>query len=372
MKRFAIFFPQFHKIKVNDEAWGFGFTDWSLVATANAFNFWNRRAPQSGFYDLSEIEVLQERFDAAAFAGLDGFGIYHYYFEDGPELDAVESGLRSIKLANNFSYFFIWANEDWSKRWAGKDTELLKTLSKKPSREQIRNHVAYLKPFMERDCYTKLHGRPMFIIYRPDFFEDPIVTLANYREEFELAGISPVFGFFLKNMSEVSYSNIFDFCYLFEPRLYQNFRGVRNNRLFHILVKKLMHSISYQRFEYLSRLFGKFLNRKSQSAIFLKFLAYFKSFDRGNLAASLNCPVQNVLTCGWNNAPRYRERFNEILEVPTEEQFSSLIEIAINDKRMSSDIPLMCNAWNEWSEGAAIEPCCYLGDFLLNVYVGKK
>lgn len=372
MKRYAIFFPQFHHTKVNDEAWGYGFTDWSLVATANAFDYWKRRAPECGFYDLSNEKVVQERFEAAEKSGLDGFGIYHYHFEDGPELEAVEKYLRAADFGGNFSYFFIWANENWSKRWAGKDTEILKIVSKKPSREQIRNHVTYIKPFMEKGCYARLNGRPMFVIYRPDFFEDPVATLKCYREEFENAGISAAIGYFLKNTSEVSYSNIFDFCYLFEPRLYQNSIGLRNNRFIHILVKKLTHFISYRRFEYLSDLVGKFLNQSSKSRPFLKFLDYFVSSERVALVKSIGCPVQNVLTSGWNNAPRYRERFNEIVQVPSEVQFSSLVEVAINDKYISPDIPLMCNAWNEWSEGAAIEPCSYLGDFLLNAYIGKK
>jgi hypothetical protein len=372
MKKYAIFFPQFHQVKVNDLAWGKGFTDWALIATANAFDYWSRRAPACGFYDLSNKGVVKERFQEAADAGLDGFGIYHYRFEDGPELASVERYLSNALIPEGFGYFFIWANENWSKRWAGKDTELLKVVSTTPSREQIRTHVAYLAPFMKKESYTKFNGRPMFVIYRPDFFEDSVATLACYRQEFEHAGINPAIGFFLKSTSEASYSKLFDFCYLFEPRLYQNFSGLRNNYFVHLLVKKLLHSISYSKLEYLSGLAGKFLNQASQSRPFSKFLDYFGSPERRALFNSLKCPVQNVLTSGWNNAPRYRERFNEIIQVPSGEQFSLLVTMAVNDDRVSQEIPLMCNAWNEWSEGAAIEPCSYLGERLLNAYIGKS
>lgn len=372
MKKFAIFFPQFHQVKVNDLAWGTGFTDWALVATANAFNYWNRRAPACGFYDLSKDGVIQERFKEAAEAGLDGFGIYHYRFDDGPELEAVERYLENANIPGDFSYFFIWANENWSKRWAGKDTELLKVVSTKPTREQVRDHVAYLKPFMQQECYTKLDGRPMFVIYRPDFFADVTATLSTYKQEFELAGVDPSIGYFLKSTTEVDYSKIFDFCYLFEPRLYQNFSGIRKNYFVHFIVKKLIHSISYSKLEYLSGFAGKFLNQRSSSSPFSKFLRYFCSNDRSVLVTSLKCPVQNVLTSGWNNAPRYREQFNEIVQVPSSEQFSSLVAMASNDEKVSQKIPLMCNAWNEWSEGAAIEPCSYLGGRLLNAFIGKK
>lgn len=371
MKRYAIFFPQFHRVKVNDEAWGDGFTDWALVATANAFDYWNRRAPACGFYDLSNPNEVQAQFASAASAGLDGFGIYHYRFEDGPELDAVERYLRDANLPERFGYFFIWANENWSKRWAGKDTELLKVISTKPTREQVRDHVNYLKPYMENTHYTCIDGKPVFVIYRPDFFLNPAETLNFYREEFQLAGIDPAIGYFLKSSSEIEYSKLFDFCYLFEPRLFQNFSGLRKNRFVHLAVKKLIHTISYSKVEYLSSVAGKFLNRGSQSRPFSQLLEYFGSAERKKLVDALVCPVQNVLTCGWNNAPRYRDRFTEV-KTPTPEQFSSIVADSLADPGCSDHIPLLCNAWNEWSEGAAIEPCSYLGDALLRSYLDSN
>ena len=132
MKRYAIFFPQFHQTKVNDLAWGHGFTDWALVSVANVFDYWKRRSPVSGFYDLADSQAVESQFLNAAQAGLDGFGIYHYWFEDGSELGAVERYIAQAKLPDNFAYFYIWANESWSKRWAGKDTEILKSVSTEP------------------------------------------------------------------------------------------------------------------------------------------------------------------------------------------------------------------------------------------------
>lgn len=374
MRRFAIFFPQFHQTKVNDEAWGVGFTDWSLVGSANAFRYWKRRAPACGFYDLSVEHDVRSRFIDASKAGLDGFGIYHYRFEDGPELTAVERYLSNAlaPVPTDFGYFFIWANEDWSKRWAGKDTEILKVVPKSPSLEQIRDHVAYLKPFMLQKCYARVDDQPMFVFYRPDFFDDPSTTIATYRREFESVGISPKLGYFAKNTSESELSNMFDFCYLFEPRLYQNFQGIRGNRLVHRVSSILSKTIPYSYWEYISNMAVRFLKQDSNTSSFDKFLEYFESDIRRNFVKSFDCVVQNVLTCGWNNAPRYRERSNEIVQVPNRMQFTTLVSLATNDQTTSNSIPLLCNAWNEWSEGASIEPCVYLGNYLLNIYVEKN
>jgi hypothetical protein len=371
MKRYAIFFPQFHKIKVNDLAWGYGFTDWSLVSVANAFDFWKRRAPMSGFYDLADEQVIERQFSSAAQAGIEGFGIYHYWFEDGSELGAVERYLSHAILPDNFDYFYIWANESWSKRWAGKDTEILKTVPATPSAEQVREHVCYLKPFMESDSYTHVLGRPLFVIYRPEFFRDVEATLGLYREEFAKIGHNPLIGFCLKSLSDAEYAKMFDFCYLFEPRLFFNFSGVRKNKFVHSIYKKIMHAVPYKQAEKMSVMVGKFLNVASKTYSFNIFLKYFASAERNQLIEKLNCPTQNILPCGWNNAPRYRKQFTE-LQVPYANQFAAMLGNALCNKRCASDIPLLCNAWNEWSEGAAIEPCHYLGDALLKSYLSVE
>lgn len=368
MKKYAIFFPQFHQVDVNDTAWGYGFTDWALVATANAFDMWPRRAPATGFYDLANPEHIEAQFSKAAAAGVDGFGIYHYRFDDGPELDAVERYLKSASLPDNFNYFYIWANESWSKRWAGKDTEVLKFVSTNPSREKISEHVAYLAPYFFLPSYTRVGDRPLFVIYRPDFFEDTQFVLSCYREEFRKVGLDPLIGFCFKHASDIAYSGIFDFCYLFEPRLFFNFYGVRRFTIVSKIFKKLVHFLPYQKAEFLSNFIGKLVRRGSTSYSFSRFFEYFLSAERKQLLESLACPPQNILMSGWNNAPRYRNNFTAV-ETPNACQFSEMLTHALMDPNCSKEIPLLCNAWNEWSEGAAIEPCHFLGDGLLNAYV---
>jgi hypothetical protein len=373
MKKYAIFFPQFHQVKVNDDAWGYGFTDWALVSTANAFDIWKRRCPAAGFYDLSKTDEVSARFEEAAKAGLDGFGIYHYWFEDGPELDAVERYLHRGIVPEKFKYFFIWANENWSKRWAGKESEIIKFVSTSPSREQVRKHVEYLKPYMDSESYTRVLDRPLFVVYRPEFFRDPVHTFNLYRDEFKRAGVNPLIGYFVKSTSDVEYSKTFDFCYLFEPRLFFNFRGLRKSKLIHSIYSRILQSIDYSKAEYLSEKIGQILRKTSETYSFKCFLEYFLSKKRKNLVSTLKCSSQNVLTCGWNNAPRYRDRYTKV-EVPTQDQFLQMLEASntipgCSEHHSLENIPLLCNSWNEWSEGAAIEPCQYLGDWLLKAYV---
>jgi Glycosyltransferase WbsX len=370
VKRYAIFFPQFHQVTVNDQAWGYGFTDWALVSCANAFNYWNRRFPQRGTYDLSDRSVANEVFQSAATSGLNGFGIYHYRFDDGPELHAIEDYLLGANIPENFGVFFIWATENWTRRWAGKDTELLKSISPTPSRDMIRAHVHYLKPYMEAKYYTKFNGRPMFVIYRPEIFQDVASTLKCYKEEFTSAGLNPSIGYCLKSAADVEYSKLFDFCYLFEPRLFFNFRGFRKTKWIHNFYAKILHYFDYSKIEYISSLVRKIIGGKKQSFPFSVFLNYFSSEERAKIVIEIECPKQDILTAGWNNAPRYRDQYTEV-EVPSAEQFELMLNYSLQNPVMSKELPLLCNAWNEWSEGAAIEPCAYLADMLLNSYLAE-
>ncbi|MEF8701650.1 MAG: glycoside hydrolase family 99-like domain-containing protein [Candidatus Accumulibacter sp. UW26] len=368
MEKYAIFFPQYHQVDVNDAAWGRGFTDWALVAAANAFDLWQRRAPACGFYDLSDKVIVSRLFQEAADSGLDGFGIYHYRFEDGPELTAVEVFLEECSLPADFGYFFIWANENWSRRWAGKDTELLKTVPTQPSRDQIRSHVNYLKPFMQAEGYKRIDGRPLFVVYRPEFFVDPLQAARLYREEFNSAGIDIALAYFLNSPADGEYSRAYDFGYLFEPRLFFRMTGIGRSRMVTTIFRWLTHALPYSYLEALSELVRTLSGRKSARHEFSTFLKYFGSTERQAIVQAMACPVQNVLTCGWNNAPRYRDRYTA-LAVPSARQFQEMLELACSDAGMCEKLPLLCNAWNEWSEGAALEACAYLGTTLQESYL---
>jgi hypothetical protein len=87
-----------------------------------------------------------------------------------------------------------------------------------------------------------------------------------------------------------------------------------------------------------------------------KFLSYMSSMERAALLAATKKPWQEVISPGWNNTPRYGNRFTALQ--PLEPlSFGTLVREAIH----KSDLPPLLNAWNEWSEGAAIEPCAYMG-----------
>ena len=89
MKIIAMYLPQFHTVKENNEWWGEGFTDW--VSTRNAIKlFENHYQPHvplnEYYYDLLQKETMIWQSNLMKQYGVDGACMYHYWFKDGRQI----------------------------------------------------------------------------------------------------------------------------------------------------------------------------------------------------------------------------------------------------------------------------------------------
>jgi hypothetical protein len=361
MKPYSIYFPQFYPIPTNDKAWGVGFTDWTLVANANLRERWSRRAPLRGFYDGADSLVHSAQMEEMVASGLGGMAVYHYWFYTHQELSAFEQTLLNGGDRNDLPWFLIWASEDWSRRWLGDSSRIL-TLNNEPSRADIELHCHYLLACFERPSYFRWCDRPLFVWYNLDHFKFPEKVIKQYRECFQALGVEVAMGSFLKKPFENKYSTLTDVTYLFEPRLF-----------FH--QQRLVRSVAKPILDVSKRLFGENVVRRllistervRKGRIFSaqEFLDYWRSQERLELISSLPGSIQEVLSPGWNNTPRYGEYFTALEDIRPE-YFSELINTA---KLKNPSLPPLINAWNEWSEGAAIEPCAYFGRRYLDMFI---
>lgn len=357
MDKFAIYFPQFYPTEINDETWGKDFTDWHLVSYANAHNLWQRRAPKKGFYSGNCKSVLDDQIDEAIKYGLSGFAVYHYYFDQCRELDFAENQLAKT---NKLQWFLIWANENWSKRWIG-DHSVIRTLSRDPDEGFIRRHVTLLVESFRSTNYYKIEGRPLFVIYNLSHFDDPVKTISKYREIFREFDLDPYIIGMIKVKDDFRVLEYLDGAYLFEPRYFFNIQRLARGRV----SARVMDLLRRNRLNYTANFLLRVLDMFQQRGASYNWKEFLDHMSRSNEFIKKRyglSEIQWILSPGWNNSPRYGKKYTE-LKVPGTEDFQA----ALAKVRPNSKLPVLLNAWNEWSEGAAIEPCHYLDDKLIRI-----
>jgi hypothetical protein len=192
-KVLAFYLPQYYSFPENDKWWGKGFTEWTNVARgAPRFkNHYQPRIPRDlGFYDLLSSETICRQVEMARGAGLFGFVFYFYWFNGLRLLEKPLDKFLSDPILD-FPFCLMWANENWTRRWDGFDDHVLMKQNYDPNHE-----VALIKTFINyfRDTrYIRIERRPLLMIYRPGLFPDAAETFRRWRRLFsEIANENPL------------------------------------------------------------------------------------------------------------------------------------------------------------------------------------
>jgi lipopolysaccharide biosynthesis protein len=329
----AFYLPQFHTIPENDAWWGRGFTEWVNVTRALP-QFEGHSQPRLpgdlGYYDLRNPRVMHEQARLAHEYGIGAFCFYFYWF-DGKTL--LEAPLRqwlddpSIKLP----FCLCWANENWSRRWDGRAGDVL--IGQSHSADDDIAFIAHVSRYLRDPRYLRVDGRPMLLVYRPGLLPDVAATAARWREWCRDHGIGEIHIAYVQGFERPDPRDIgFDAAVEFPPNL-----SAPPN----ITARQSLLNPDYE---------GQALDWRAVADDYLK---------RG-LAPY---PLYPGVNCGWDNEPRRSGKGRTYLYASPQAYREWLADTMA--RRQAEIAPgdrfVFINAWNEWAEGAVLEPDARLG-----------
>jgi lipopolysaccharide biosynthesis protein len=333
----AFYLPQFHPIPENDEWWGRGFTEWHNVTRAAPLfrgHYQPHLPADLGFYDLRLAETRELQAQLARAHGIHGFCYWHYWFEgrrllQRPFDDVLVSGKPELPFC------LAWANESWSRRWLGEEMAVLAEQTYSASDDL--GHARWLLSALADARAIRVHGRPLFLIYRPRHLPDPRRTTDVIRHECVRAGLpDPYLVGIDAHCPGTDCREIgFDGTLRFEPQL-------------GLLPLALDDGPSWAR---LRRNLGAGVPSRE-----LKIYDYVEARRLMN-ARRLEHPYFPTVFVGWDNTPR-RGRAGVIVTGNTPERFGRALEEAVETvtSRAPDEHLIFVNAWNEWAEGNHLEP----------------
>ena len=338
----AFVLPQFHPIKENDEWWGKGFTEWTNVAKAQPL-FKGHYQPQLpsdlGFYDLRLEEAREAQAAIAKEHGIYGFCYYHYWFNGKRLLNyPVDDMLRLQKP--DMPFMLCWANENWTRRWDGKEHEIL--IKQEYSFEDDANHMRWLcKNVFPDKRYIRVDDCPVFMVYRHELFPDIKRTADIWRDvavnEFGYKDLYLCIteSFNIRTTPETIH---FDANVEFSPHsvMQVKIKASKKDVLFERLKLKKKRKLDICDFE---RGVQKCINRKPPS---------YKLF--------------RSVTPSWDNTPRKGDKGILASGSSPELYYKWLHHIKNTFEPFSKEENFVfINAMNEWAEGNHLEPCIKYG-----------
>lgn len=329
MRTIAFYLPQFHQIPENDEWWGAGFTEWTNVRRAQpqfAGHVQPRRPAASvGEYDLTDPGVYRSQSTMAREHGVDAFCMYFYWFDGRRLLEKPVDAWRQDPSL--LPYCLSWANESWTRRWDGKERHVLM-----PQRyDSGFEHELFkdLLPHFQAPHYVCQDGKPVLLVHRVDLIPDApgfAARLRSYAAETGLPGLHLVAAETKRGIRPADFG--FDGIAEFPPV------GANTLQSAHLRPLRGVRATFRGRLMSYDRIARAFMRRDEPG-----FVRY-----RGVMP-------------GWDNTAR-RQSEATIYVGSSPQRYRAWLQAARSAEasRRGDRGIVFINAWNEWAEGAYLEP----------------
>lgn len=168
LKLIAFLLPQFHRIPENDLWWGEGFTEWTNTRKSLPLykGHMQPKEPLNGYYyDLTDRGARLRQAQLADAYGIYGFCYYHYWFKGKRLLEKPFQQVLELGEPD-FPFCLSWANEAWTRKWDGGEGQILQPQNYGDEPDWERHFYELLEAFQDKR-YIRVDGKPLFLIYRP-------------------------------------------------------------------------------------------------------------------------------------------------------------------------------------------------------------
>jgi hypothetical protein len=325
----AFYLPQFHPIPENDAWWGTGFTEWTNVRRAvplYAGHNQPREPGELGYYDLRDKAVRYRQVELARQYGVYGFCYYYYWFS-GRRLLERPLDLMLADTQLDFPFCVCWANESWSRRWDGSEQDVL--LEQKYAPTDPERFIQDLANALQDPRYITVAGSPLLLVYRPAVVPQMAEVLKTWRRTADRLGLP---GLHVCGMQTRDYTSGLD----------DGFDAMVEFPPHSIVVGAITDRIPDVAPEFTGQIFSygdvvRFCSRRG---------------------AGIGLPVYRGLMPRWDNTPRLQLAAH-VFDGATPDLYEAWLRRVLHDTRETHEGDrrlVFLNAWNEWAEGAYLEP----------------
>jgi lipopolysaccharide biosynthesis protein len=328
----AFYLPQFHPIPENDAWWGEGFTEWHNVTRALP-QFEGHAQPrlpgELGFYDLRLADAMRRQMQLARDYGVGAFCSYFYWFAGKTLLETpLQQWLADRTL--DLPLCLCWANENWSRRWDGRADDIL--IGQRHSPADDLAFIEHVARYLADPRYLRVDGKPLLLVYRPGLLPDPKATAVRWREWCRANGIGEIQLAYVQSFDRVDPRTIgFDAAVEFPPN---------NTTPAPITARQHLLNPDYR---------GDVHD--------------WRELARQSMAQPEPAyPRYPGVNPGWDNEPR-RSGGGRVFAHASPRGYRDWLRHAIGaaQRRFPAQPLVFVNAWNEWAEGAVLEPDTRLG-----------
>ncbi len=334
----ALYLPQFHPFKENDEWWGKGYTEWISVARAKKL-FPGHEQPklpgELGFYDLRLPQTREAQADMAREYGIDGF--CYYYYRLNKNMTLMDLPLKEVHSSGkpDFPFMICWANHDWeAKAWNSYDKYQSKMLAKQEygDDKDIEDYFYELLPYFKDERYMKEGNRPLFMVYRPLDVANPRNFISIWNRLAKENGFAGIYFMGFTHESQLQKDDIF-----------------ANG--FETMVSCRMHALRHNHSQ-VKRYIGAAVRRIFR----LPYVAQYKDVIKDLVSDEAKQEnIVPVIMPNWDHSPR-TGRYTLLWTNCTPQLFKKHVQMVYDKIKDKKNKIVFVKSWNEWGEGNYLEP----------------